>query len=160
MKIWYEIDVKCNEYRKVTREADPSDRWDRDDIAYDITPIGFTSRVFDGDYVQWTTSVPFEPEFDRDYYLLVVYHGDGDSFHNEYGLMHVVDLYRTREEAQAAEKQIWDHSKNFDPDYEKRHSVNITFSDGVTRPTSTRDWTCYFTVLERTQIFALRRLPH
>ena len=160
MKIWYEIDVKCNEYSEITRQADPSDRWEQDDLAYYNTPIGFTARVFDGDYVQWATSVPFEPKFDKDYYLLVVYYGNGDSFHNESGLMHVVDLYRTREEARVAEKQIWDHRNNSDPDYEKCHSVNITFSDGVTRPTSTYDWTGYFNDLERTEIFALRRLPH
>ena len=80
---------------ETTREADPLNEWDGDDIYTSHNIQGFT--VLDSYH---DLPVSFSIEDKRKYYLLYVLYSTGDSFHHEEGCIEYISLYQTLEEAE------------------------------------------------------------
>ena len=102
----YRVRVVDDEHCEVTREAEPGERWDNDDVSYDhyIKGIKLVDHNEYGDI-----DLGYKPEEGKLYYLLYVTYSTGDSFHREDGRISFVDLYRTREEAEENVKLMREH---------------------------------------------------
>ncbi len=155
MKNYCSVKIDFYENCTVTREADPNDQWDADDLAWDIRPNHFS--VYQDRHTYDMETVPFTPEFDRPYYLVGVYHGEGDSFHSETGCFHTVGLYEDKAMAERVKDLILTHWHSTPNTYDDKHHLEIPFPDGVVRKYSAYPWTGYFNGLERCEVFELYR---
>lgn len=70
---------------------------------------GVYQGIPDKDYSEIV--VPFEVEVNKEYFLVYVEYNSGDSFHHETGRISYVDLFKTKEKAEACAKAIEDHYK-------------------------------------------------
>jgi len=150
----HSISVVDDVYNSVTRSGDPDDQWDRDDTSTSHNVVGFEAALADeGKYFDLT--VPYEPEFDKDYHVLYVVYSSGDSFgHDEgYGI-EFIGLYTESELETANEnqKRIEDHYRNQRDSY----SVELLTPTGKTFQQHA-PWIDYFGGLDYTDIKAVRR---
>lgn len=92
-----QVFIKHKERREVTREANPDDRWDADDLYHEheygshlssesIDPWGEESLTLEGDLVPG-----------KQYYLLIMSYGTGDSFHHEDNCQEILGVYGSPE---------------------------------------------------------------
>jgi len=94
---YYSIQVEDDAYCSETSEADPNDSWDRADTSTSHSVEGFRAAdEKEGKYFDLV--VPYEPEFDKTYYLLYVVYSTGDSFgHDEGSSIEYIGFYKESE---------------------------------------------------------------
>ena len=83
-------------YEHITREADPDDCWDRNSTAQTHEFRGL--EVVEHEYSHF--KVPFSIEYEKPYYLVVVYYDTGDSFGHDENRADLIELYDNIEFAQ------------------------------------------------------------
>ncbi len=145
------IKVLVNYYTDVTREADPDDEWDADNLAHSTDVLGL-QEVADDKY--FDIAIPFKLEKDTHYFLVMGVYSTGDSFHNETGVIEYVDVFCTLRAAQTCKTALEQNDKHFRRDditYEDSLSCKLIRDDN-----STYDfyvpWTGYFEYLEYVDI--------
>lgn len=150
------IRVEDDVYVDTTRSADPTDEWDRDDTHTSHNIQGFSAAPEEANKYSdlW---VPYEPEFDTDYYLLYVVHSTGDSFGHDSGSdIEYIGFY-TRNELDIAkenERKIEAHERS---QTDEGYSVELKTPDGKTFTQNT-PWIGYFESLDYINIEKVRRL--
>lgn len=100
------VKIVDENYGYVTRYAS-EDEWDADDIQYQNDIKGIRA-VGENDWHDF--AVGFEIDDNNCYYLLYGVYDTGDSFHVEEGRTEYVQLYESREDAEADLKRIEDHA--------------------------------------------------
>lgn len=140
------MDIKIidNSYQEVIRECDHTDEWDRDDTREEHEILGI-EKVDKKGYRDLT--VAFKVEKDRPYYLVYVLYDTGDSFGRDENRIEFVDLYQSKENAEALKKLIEEnHAECHDNDeysFEKRHSLKYKNEEG-NEVTFSKSWEGYF----------------
>lgn len=114
------VRIEYDTHYDVTREADPSDRWDRDDT-YAWHIIREVRAVGEKDY--YDLVVDFEPKGTACYLLFVIY-DTGDSFGVDQGQIEFIGLYRDRKVAEENKSRIEKL------DYKDKYSVQLVTEDG------------------------------
>ena len=136
------IRLDTNTYSEVTRERDPNDTWDGDDVAYDTT-IRY-AYLSDKD-CSADVMAEGEVKVGDPIYIVVVTYGDGDTFHHTTGNTDYLMAYKDKAHAEGLVKTLHD---NYDSrDKEDRYSFSYrehTFS--------TFNWVGYFNSLEGVEI--------
>jgi len=107
---YYPVTVHDQTNSYVTREAEPGERWDADDIAMDTTVIGVETKEAGSTKGYYDLAVPFEVVDGEDYYLVWAVYSDGDSFHHEEGCHRHIELFKTKEKAETLARKIQVHN--------------------------------------------------
>src|SRR5210317_84780 len=108
------ISIEDRQTGGVTRAGDPDDEWDRDDTYTDHNIEGFRAAP-EEDSKYFDLVVPYEPEFDKEYYLLYAVYSTGDSFgHDDGSGIEYIGLY-TENELDVARENL-DRVKKHDND--------------------------------------------
>jgi len=104
--LMYPVEVYDQTRTYVTRERNKESDWDRDDIANETSVKGVGPGRTD-----WFTEIttPFPLERGNEYYLVYVTYRTGDSFHREDGRVRYIDLFISREKAEACAQEIEKH---------------------------------------------------
>lgn len=156
MKSPLEVYIAHESYTTVTREADPRDPWDADDIeeehyfhSFSLSPDEIHNEAI---------QVSFLPDKDATYYLVVVRHSDGDSFHHETGKAVVIGLYDKLENAELAEKIIREDRDNYAKG-DMRNTMSVLLPNSVGEMNyvvHTFEWCGFFNGLEDVEIHHLK----
>jgi len=111
----------------VTEHADESDDWDRDNTmtTHYIRGIQIVEEKGYKDL-----EVPFEVVRDKDYYLLYVLYGTGDSFGHDDGNIELIGLYQTHEAAEKNAKAIRAHYEAQRNNYSSSGLLYLTTESG------------------------------
>jgi hypothetical protein len=147
----YEISITDYTETHVTREGDPNEQFDGDDVEHSHSITGFKLGARSGDI-----TLCFEPKFNTDYFLLYYLWSTGDSFSHESGKIEFIDLYRNRNEAEVAKKKIEKHYEEYKSGNEVVDKLNIKFSNRVNADLSV-SYFGYFESLESVIVEAIRR---
>jgi hypothetical protein len=91
-------------YTTCEREADPDDRWSREETSSTHDIVGFCVADKYGDL-----EVDFVPNEDDTYYLLAVTYSTGDSFNRHDGAIEFVHLYKDENVAYENMRRIQKH---------------------------------------------------
>ena len=150
----HSITFEDDTYVSVTRAGDPDDQWDRDSTSTSHNVVSFDASLANkGQYFE--LAVPYEPEYNKDYYVLYAVYSSGDSFGHDdgYGIEYI-GLYTESELEIANENQrrIEDHYRGRKEGY----SVELLTPTGKTFSQHT-PWIDYFGGLDYTDIKAVRR---
>ena len=131
-------------HQHVTRHGDPDDRWDRDSTASDhhIRGIEVTDGYFD-------LTVPFEVKEGHQYYLVYVIYDTGDSFGRDDGQITFLDLFESREKAEALADAVSADYRGQSSFFGKggknvSHQVKYVREDGTECTCYTGTWKGYF----------------
>lgn len=100
-------ETHCN----TTREHDPNDKWDQDDTSTSHNIKGIEIADKKKSFVFHDMEVPFKVRKHVTYFLLYVIYSTGDSFHHSEGEINFVDLYESRDFAEANKILIEEHYK-------------------------------------------------
>lgn len=160
------VRIKYSQYTEVTRDADPEDEWDQDDLAHDVSIDGFEVVDKYPDIL-----CPFKIDPDKTYYLVAATYSTGDSFHHETGLKSFVAMFQTEEEAKHACKLIRAHYNIYEYDnnnyFDKTKEIEkpagyeeyglVVPNNGVNMHVSS-DWTGYFESLEAVDVYNVNAL--
>lgn len=95
---------------QVTREANPEDSWDGEDLdtSWTITP-----NISESDETSPDIVVPFKLDLDKNYYIVHVIYSTGDSFHHHSGYQcDFIELFQNKEKAETLVKAI--KEQNYD----------------------------------------------
>lgn len=159
------VRVNYSSYSTVTRESDPDEAYDADDISND-----FNVQSIEPDSENFTLVVPFDLVEGETYYLVTVRYGTGDSFHHEDGCHEMIDLFRTKNTAEACALAIKNHyeiakhgGKNSSdiPIPKSWDAYSLTYQDDLGhKKTVHASWTGYFEGLEDVQIDTLIYQPN
>lgn len=137
-------------YTEVTREADPNERWDGDDLAHDnrveevllSKPKGYSYEEFE---------VGFGVKVGDKVYVLTVTHSTGDSFHHETGCLAIVDVYEDFKVAAFNKKKI--DANNRKPDSDMYIKIKFELADGEVKLNNySCGWEGYFENVESIDI--------
>lgn len=162
------IEVEADIHGYVTRHGDREDRWDRDDTAQDVSITGI-KIVDEKGYGDLEVNYVVDPN--KEYYLVLVNYDTGDSFGRDEGQVCYVDLFESKEKAQALVDAIYNdkmgYPKYFDhemaleaqkkqdkkdgkkvekskPKYEVVNQVKYLLDDGTEATCYTGTWKGYF----------------
>ena len=128
------IRVVDNSYSHVTRERDPSDRWDADDTASYHNIEGIQIVPGRGNFYDLETTFPVVRE--QYYYLVYGIYSTGDSFSHHEGIITYVDLYFYECLAIRCRTLLeWHYEKAKDD-----HSIGAEDRFSVEIPTGTGGW--------------------
>lgn len=149
------LKVDYDEYREITRECDPDDRWSGEDSdsSWSVNSVSIVEK-----YPDVTACFPVKPG-DNVFILYVVY-STGDSFsRNKDGMLVFIDVFLSRAKADAAAKAIQQHAawctntrgygltpkqaKELQKKYTDAYSVNIVRENGSTLKVHA-SWNGYF----------------
>lgn len=108
------ISIDLDGYRYVTRPADPTDDWDRDDTAASLSVRGIHVVQKQG-YRDLT--VPFDVIPGRAYWLVWVDYDTGDSFGRDGNQFEAIDLFEDYELARACGKACEDLEEELNGKY-------------------------------------------
>ncbi len=143
MKYGYKIEHKG--YTDVTREADPDDSWDRDDLS---TSWDISNNILETD-TQFPDIVSSKKlDFEKEYFLVYVIFSTGDSFHHHSGYdCRLIDVFEHKENAQKLVEMIEKQNENYQSNQrdlgENAYSMTYTDESGETKQISC-DWNGYF----------------
>lgn len=94
--------------------------------------------------------VPFEPEFDKDYYLLAVFYDTGDTFGHDENKVEFLELYEDQEVAVENESRLNKVAGG-------TNYATLISPNGTEYQQSTGTWTGYFESFNGAQVFTVRR---
>lgn len=105
----FHVKIVRSDHEYVTRDRNPEDEWDGDDISHDHTIEGFevVGNSAEGDFV-----LTEKPE--GNWYLVCAFYSTGDSFHCEENCLSLVSFVKDAEDA----KEILDA---IELDYKRYH---------------------------------------
>lgn len=107
--------VKYDQHCEVTRERDPEDQWDNNDLSYstyvDCLTLSVDKHLWRPRFEQ--IEVCFDIKEEVPYYLLYVTYSTGDSFHLEYGHVEFVGLYKSEKVAKENAHRIQEHNEKY-----------------------------------------------
>lgn len=104
----YPVRIIDETFTVVTRKKNPDDEWDSDDLSHNTKVIEVVPGLGYPD-----VSPPFPLEAEKEYYLVYVTYGTGDSFHHEDGRVDYIDLFATLERAEACVNAIVKHDNEY-----------------------------------------------
>ena len=137
------IDKISNQY--VTREKDPNDSWDADDLAWDHDIQGFSITDEKG---YWDFVMENDPK-GKTLHLVYVLYDTGDSFHNEANVICLIGLYEDESDAVTVMDAL-------ELDYKKNESFNPIKvklpKKGVEETIGTSTWKGFFERLNSVNI--------
>jgi hypothetical protein len=142
MATYLRVDYDKREY--VTREADRSDEWDRDDTSasWDFKSVGVVSSVSCFDLV-----VPFDVKKGDDVWVVVAIYSTGDSFgHDDRACAEYIDAFLDKHKARACRDAVEKSRKGWD-DYEEKKCEWIR-EDGSLGKLDYVPWNGYFESLD------------
>jgi 3D (Asp-Asp-Asp) domain-containing protein len=142
--------IETDSYTETTREADPEDSWDNDDVCYHITIRGFSVVDKDSGEV-FAVPTPVLPQ----YYLVYVVYGTGDSFHHEDGLHYYIGLYANFDDAQAVSQAIEQDNRK---ERDQETTLRVKLSNGSVQNICTSSWKGYFEHLTGVEIETVARV--
>lgn len=104
----YYVDIERDCDTSVTREGDPNDRWDGDDLYHEHTIKGYriVTKAQIGDFT--LTEKPEGP-----WYLVYVLFSTGDSFHCEENCINLVSFVKNKEDAEEIKRGIEEDYKHY-----------------------------------------------
>jgi hypothetical protein len=106
----YQLEIFDSCYSDITREANRDDEWDKDDISYSYSVTGVRTLGEKDQRSSYSdVIVPFEVVQNKEYYLVYVTYSSGDSFHHSEGHVFYIDLFESKEKAQALAEKIEEH---------------------------------------------------
>lgn len=152
MKTYINLDIK--QYTENLGGQDDNDSWSRDSTNT-VNEIGteFTVSNKQG-YNDIAVDFPIEPN--KDYYLLYVEYGTGDSFGSDGGQLELIDVYEdlgvATEQLNKIELDYKIYQKNT---YKADYNVTLTLGNGKEVKLSC-PWKGYFESLEYVQIQTIR----
>lgn len=107
----YGYKIEHSSYNEVTRDSDPDDSWDRDDLA---TTWDISSKITESDDKFPDIVVPFKLDLEKNYYLVYVIYNTGDSFHHHSGYScNFIELFSDKAKADSLVKAIEQHNKDY-----------------------------------------------
>lgn len=143
----FHIRIDHRESSSVTREADSSDSWDRNDVYYDHEIRGY-EFVKEGRYWDFVVSEPPQP-FTR-YYVVYALYDTGDSFHREANRICFVYLTEHYPDAQAV---MFALEKDYRQKYGTFEAVQVKLPvKGTIEPICSSTWKGHFERLRSIQI--------
>ena len=149
MNTEFSIKINHNRYTEITREADPNEEWDGDDLSSSHSFNGY--QVVKNGIGYWDFILSENPN-KKPLYLVYVLHSDGDSFHSEEGCICMVSLVDNYEDAVKIRNAISSDESNRDKNSYKSHQLEITLSTGKVEKIYCGDWQGYFTRFESVNI--------
>lgn len=103
--------IEHTSYTVVTRDSDPEDRWDADDLD---TTWNIGSKITETDDKYPDIVVPFKLEAGQQYYLVYVIHNTGDSFHYHEGYgCEFIEIFKDEAKANNLVEQIQQQNKDY-----------------------------------------------
>jgi hypothetical protein len=138
----YNVKIDKISTQYVTRERDPNERWDADDLAWDHNIQGFSVV---GEKKYWDFVMTKNPK-GKTLYLVYALYNTGDSFYCEENVICLVGLYEDKEDAVAVMDALeLDNKKNsgrFNP-------INVKLpKKGVEETIATSTWKGHFERLD------------
>ena len=151
------IQILDKTYTETTRVGVSDDKWDRDDTRTDHNIIGF-KIVDENNYFDF--EVKFNIDTNKEYYLLYVIYGTGDSFGRDDGQIEFVGFYENVNIAEENLKRIEEHYKKvkYDRKYDNYDLIllNEENKEYKIRP----PWLGYFENMDEIYIEGLRLEPY
>lgn len=118
-KVFY-IHIRRNHNEEITRNRDPENEWDADDIYHTHSINGF-SVVNKQD--SWDFVLNENPM--GRWYLVCVYYSTGDSFHREENCLSLVSFVENIQDAEEILKRIEEDHKLYEKSDEKRGPITV-----------------------------------
>jgi hypothetical protein len=151
---FFSIQVIDETYTTDTSEPDPNDSWDRASTSTDHSIVGFQAAP-EKDNKYYDLVVPFEPLFEKDYFLLYAVYSTGDSFGRDDGQgIEFIGFYREEQVgiAQENQRKIETHLRSQNDSY----SIKLKSPEG--KPfDQTTPWVGYFESLDLVEIVRIER---
>ena len=145
------VKIVRTETYDVTREGDPDDRWDGDDISHSHEIEGFELV---GEKQGWDFILTEKPT--GNWYLVCAFYSTGDSFHREDNCLSLVSFVKNMDDAKAIIGAIEKDYKAYDQDNHRFKPVKVHL------PVANRDeeiytgtWKGYFERLNYAEIKCL-----
>lgn len=149
----YNVRIDKISRQHVTREKDPDERWDADDLDWDHDIQGFSVV---GEKDCWDFVMSDDPK-GKTLHLVYVLYSTGDSFHHEENVICLVGLYEDIEDAMTVMDAL-------EKDYEKDDSrlpVTVKLPKrGVEETIATSTWKGYFENLNSVNVVAVTELSN
>lgn len=140
----------------VTKESDPNDKWDGDDLKFEYDIHGY-EVVKSKDYM-WDFVVDEVPT--GDWFLVCVYYSTGDSFHHEDHKLSMASFVKNEEDAHTIAKAIredYDSYKKSDSFDIKPLQVKLLVAN-KTEEIYTGQWKGYFEHVEYIEVISIGNL--
>lgn len=139
----YNVKIDKISRQHVTRERDPNEQWDADDLAWDHDIQGFSVV---GKKKYWDFVMTKNPK-GKTLYLVYALYNTGDSFHCEENVICLVGLYEDEADAvsvmDAIELDDKENSGRFDSD--RFNPINVKLpKKGVEETIATSTWKGHF----------------
>lgn len=151
----YGYKIEHSSYTDVTRESDPEDRWDRDDLD---TTWSIGSKITECEDKSPDIVVPFKLELEKNYYLVYVIYNTGDSFHHHSGYgCNFIELFTDKTKADNLAQLIRQQNKDYNSRKdlgESAYSLSYTDELGNKKIVSC-DWNGYFESIQTCDIQTL-----
>lgn len=149
----YGYKIEHTSYTEVTRESDPDDRWDADDLD---TTWSIGSKITESEEKFPDIVVPFKLELDKNYYLVYAIHSTGDSFHHHSGYgCNFIEVFSDKDKADALAKAIHQHNRDYHDNKkdlgDKAYSFSYQDQMGNDKVVSC-DWNGYFESLQNCDV--------
>lgn len=148
----YGYNIEHTSYTEVTREADPEDSWDREDLSTSWT-IGLNISASDNNFPDIVSS--FKLDLNKNYYVVYIIHNTGDSFHHHSGYQcQFIDIFIDQDSANNLKTAIINHNK----DYNNRkdlgeNSYSLLYQDQMGNEKKVScDWNGYFESIQTCEI--------
>jgi hypothetical protein len=142
MVTYLRVNSECREY--VTREADRTDEWDRDDTARDWS---FRNVYIVDEKASWDLALPFEVKQGDDVYVVLAIYSTGDSFgRDERYSVEYIDGFLDKVKARVCWDVVEASRKSYDDHTDKK--VAWIREDGSEGKLDYVPWNGYFESLD------------
>jgi hypothetical protein len=149
----YGYKIEHTSYTNVTREADPEDRWDADDLD---TTWDISSNIIESDDKFPDIVVPFKLELDKNYYLVYVIYNTGDSFHHHSGYScNFIELFSDKNKAENLVKLIKQQNKDYNDNQKNlgENAYSFSYKDELdNNKIISCDWNGYFESIQSCEV--------
>ena len=150
---FYSVQIIDEAYRQETSTPDPDDRWDRASTSTDHTITGFHAAP-ETDEKYYDLVIPYEPQYDEEYFLLYAVYSTGDSFgHDEGAGIEYIGFYRKNQLDIAQENQRKIEGQDLDSD---KYSLKLN-SPAAKEFDQHAPWIGYFESLDIVEIVSVMR---
>ncbi len=152
---FYSLRIEDEQLRRETSEPDPDDRWDRASTQTDHSIVGFNAAP-ETEEKYYDLVIPYEPQYNEEYFLLYAVYSTGDSFgHDEGAGIEYIGFYRENQldVAQENQRNIEQHLRSKDDD---SYSLKLKSPEGKEFDQHA-PWVGYFESLDLVEIVSIER---
>jgi hypothetical protein len=148
----YGYKIEHSSYTEITREADPDEQWDSDDLH---TEWIIESKITESNDTFPDIVVPFKLDLDKTYYLVYVIYNTGDSFHHHsgYGCC-FVEIFKDKDKAEDLSKKIKEQNKEYNSKRDLgKNAYSLSYKDELGNDKKIScEWNGYFESIQSCEV--------